>query len=216
MPEYSARIALGQGLDPVGHLRFTQAGPRQFSTFAYDRAWIENGRAFAVQPDLPLEGGPFYASGQAGNTRDALAGVFVDAAPDSWGRRLLERAYGNGLTEFEYLTLSDDTCRQGALRFLDDQGEIIRGGAPDAVPRLVDLESITAIARAYEQGRDISAQDGVLVTAVQKVPLSNSLESRRLKHFSRRKYLILLMAKVFQFAFLIWAAGGPPSRRRPR
>src|SRR3546814_10334783 len=85
--------------------------------------------------------------------RDALAGVFADAAPDSWGRRLLERAYGNGLSEYEYLTLSDDTCRQGALRFLDDAGKIIRGAAADAVPRLVDLQAITAIARAYEQGK---------------------------------------------------------------
>jgi serine/threonine-protein kinase HipA len=91
--------------------------------------------------------------------RDALAGVFANAAPDSWGRRLLERAYGNGLSEFEYLTLSDDTCRQGALRFLDDSGQIIRGGAADAVPRLVDLQAITAIARAYEHGREISAEE---------------------------------------------------------
>src|SRR3546814_18339167 len=91
--------------------------------------------------------------------RDALAGVFADAAPDSWGRRLLERAYGNGLSEYEYLTLSDDTCRQGALRFLDDAGKIIRGAAADAVPRLVDLQAITAIARAYEQGKEISAEE---------------------------------------------------------
>jgi serine/threonine-protein kinase HipA len=91
--------------------------------------------------------------------RDALPGVFSDAAPDDWGRRLLERAYGNGLSEFEYLTLSDDMCRQGALRFFDADGEIIRGNAPDAVPRLVELESITAIARAYEQGKEISAED---------------------------------------------------------
>jgi serine/threonine-protein kinase HipA len=91
--------------------------------------------------------------------RDALAGVFADAAPDSWGRRLLERAYGNGLSEFEYLTLSDDACRQGALRFQGDDGEIIRGKAGDAVPRLVELEAITAIARAYEQGKEISAEE---------------------------------------------------------
>lgn len=91
--------------------------------------------------------------------RDALPGVFSDAAPDDWGRRLLERAYGNGLSEFEYLTLSDDMCRQGALRFLDAAGEIIRGNAPHAVPRLVELESITAIARAYEQGKEISAEE---------------------------------------------------------
>ncbi|WEO65072.1 type II toxin-antitoxin system HipA family toxin [Rhizobium rhizogenes] len=159
MPDFSAHVVLGESLTPVGQLRFTQAGPRQFSTFAYDPAWIENPRAFAVQPTFPLEAGPFHTSGQPGNMRDALAGVFADAAPDSWGRRLLERAYGNGLSEFEYLTLSDDICRQGALRFLDDRGEIIRGGAVDAVPRLVDLEAITAIARAYEQGKEISPED---------------------------------------------------------
>ncbi|MBY5389723.1 type II toxin-antitoxin system HipA family toxin [Rhizobium leguminosarum] len=159
MPEFNAHVVLGESLTPVGQLRFTQAGPRQFSTFAYDPAWIENPRAFALQPTFPLEAGPFHTSGQPGNMRDALAGVFADAAPDSWGRRLLERTYGNGLSEFEYLTLSDDACRQGALRFVDDGRKIIRGGAADAVPRLVDLEAITAIARAYEQGKEISAED---------------------------------------------------------
>lgn len=159
MTDFAARVALGESLTPVGQLRFTHAGPRQFSTFSYDPAWIENPRAFAIEPDFSLDAGPFHRSGQGGHTRDALSGSFADAAPDSWGRRLLERAYGNGLSEFEYLTLSDDTCRQGALRFLDGDGKVIRGQAGDAVPRLVDLEAITAIARAYEQGKEISAQE---------------------------------------------------------
>ncbi len=159
MTDFNAHVVLGESLTPVGQLRFTQAGPRQFSTFAYDPAWIENPRAFAVQPTFPIDAGPFHTSGQPGNMRDALAGVFADAAPDSWGRRLLERAYGNGLSEFQYLTLSDDACRQGALRFVDDRGEIIRGSAADAVPRLVDLEAITTIARAYEQGKEVSPED---------------------------------------------------------
>ena len=159
MPDFRAHVALGESLTPVGQLRFTRAGPRQFSAFSYDAAWIDNPRAFAVQPDFPVQTGAFHTSGQPGNSREALPGAFADAAPESWGRRLLERAYGNGLSEFESLTLSDDTCRQGALRFLDDAGGIIRGGAADAVPRLVDLQAITAIARAYEQGNDISAED---------------------------------------------------------
>lgn len=154
MADFVSQVALGEALAPVGRLRFTHTGPRQFSTFAYDTTWIEDPRGFAIQPGFPLKGGPFHTSGQ----RDALAGVFADAAPDTWGRRLLERAYGSGLSEFEYLTLSDDHCRQGALRFLDANGEVIRGNAPDAVPRIVDLEAITAIARAYEQGGDISAE----------------------------------------------------------
>lgn len=159
MADFSAQVVLGESLTPVGQLRFTQTGPRQFSTFTYVQEWSGNPQAFAIEPALPLEGGPFHTSGRPGHMRDALPGVFSDAAPDDWGRRLLERAYGNGLSEFEYLTLSDDMCRQGALRFLDADGEIIRGNAPDAVPRLVELESITAIARAYEQGKEISAEE---------------------------------------------------------
>ncbi|WP_245419031.1 HipA N-terminal domain-containing protein [Phyllobacterium endophyticum] len=72
-------------MTPVGQLRFTQTGPRQFSTFAQNPAWIENPRAFAVQPTFPVDAGPFHTSGQPRNMRDALAGVFADAAPDSWG-----------------------------------------------------------------------------------------------------------------------------------
>lgn len=159
MADFAAHVALGASLTPVGQLRFTHAGPRQFSTFSYNPAWIENARAFAIEPDFSLDAGPFHCSGQGGHTRDALAGVFADAAPDSWGRRLLERAYGNGLSEFEYLTLSDDVCRQGAMRFLDGGGNVIRGKTEDAIPRLVDLEAITAIARAYEQGKEISAEE---------------------------------------------------------
>ncbi|MCJ9669008.1 MULTISPECIES: HipA N-terminal domain-containing protein [unclassified Neorhizobium] len=85
MTDFNAHVVLGESLTPVGQLRFTQAGPRQFSTFAYDPAWIENLRAFAVQPGFPIDAGPFQTSGQPGNMRDALAGVFADAAPDSWG-----------------------------------------------------------------------------------------------------------------------------------
>lgn len=158
MPEFVARVALGEGLTRVGQLRFTHAPPRQFSHFVYDQDWIENERGFALQPDLPLNGGAFFAAGQPGHMRDSLPGAFSDAAPDTWGRRLLERAYGAGLSEFQYLTLSDDACRQGALRFLDADGAVIRG-VGEAVPRLVDLEAITQIARAYEQGHDLAAAD---------------------------------------------------------
>ncbi|MGY4158099.1 serine/threonine-protein kinase HipA [Bradyrhizobium sp. USDA 4461] len=158
MSEYYARVALGEALTRVGELRFTKTGPRQFSVFAYDATWSQDARAFALQPNMPFDGGPYHASSQSGEPREALAGVFSDAAPDSWGRRLLERAYGKGLSEFEYLTLSDDTCRQGALRFIDEHGKLITGKADEAVPRLLDLQSITALARAYEQGKELAAE----------------------------------------------------------
>jgi hypothetical protein len=58
MTEYHARVALGEGLTRVGELRFTQTGPRQFSIFAYDPAWAKDPRAFALQPNMPFDGGP--------------------------------------------------------------------------------------------------------------------------------------------------------------
>ena len=41
-----------------------------------------------------------------------------EATPDSWGRVMMTKALGGGLSEFDYLGLSDDSTRQGALRFL--------------------------------------------------------------------------------------------------
>lgn len=159
MSEQTARVALGNGLATVGSLKFTRAGPRQFSTFSYDASWRDDPRAFAIQPDYATDAGPFHSSAAGGDTREALAGVFMDCAPESWGRRLLERAYGGGLSEFDYLTLSDDLSRQGALRFLDKEGKIIQGASPHAIPRLIDLETLTTIARGYEQGKEVSAED---------------------------------------------------------
>lgn len=159
MAEFSAEVVLGQSLMRVGELRFTRTGSRQFSAFSYNPIWEKDNNAFALQPTMPLDSGPFHASAQGGDSRDALAGAFSDAAPDSWGRRLLEYTYGSGLSEFEYLTLSDDTCRQGALRFLNKDGTVIAAHSADTIPRLLDLEILTAIARAYEQGQEMSAQD---------------------------------------------------------
>jgi serine/threonine-protein kinase HipA len=59
---------------------------------------------------------------------------------------LMERLYGSGLSEFDMLTLTDDTTRQGALRFCDGEGRIITGEGTAPVPQLIDLEELQAIA----------------------------------------------------------------------
>lgn len=42
MVDFVADVALGESrASSVGQLRFTHAGPRQFSTFAYGAEWIE-------------------------------------------------------------------------------------------------------------------------------------------------------------------------------
>ena len=147
MPE--AIVALGEQKIEVGRLHFESDGRRQHSTFIYSSGWLRNPQAFALAPGLPLGPGPIHASGQA-DTRDALPGAFADAAPDSWGRRLMARTLGEGLSEFEYLVRSDDVTRQGALRFLDERMEPL-SQMTDSVPRRLDIEEIRAIAARYER-----------------------------------------------------------------
>lgn len=147
MPE--AIVALGEAKRVVGRLRFEAEGGRQHSQFEYAESWLAAEDRFALAPGLPLRPGGHYASARD-SKRDALSGCFADAAPDSWGRALLTRALGGGLTEFDYLVLSDDWTRHGALRFLNDEMEPLSALSPP-VPRLVDLEALRAIAQRFER-----------------------------------------------------------------
>ncbi len=152
-----AEVHLGRSLLHVGKLRFSFERGRQYSEFSYDREWVEDARGFAIAPDLPLGIAPFFASsGRGGDQRDSLPGVLQDAAPDAWGRMLMERLYGSGLSEFDMLALTDDTTRQGALRFCDGEGRIITGEGAAPVPQLIDLEELQAIAASIERGGDVS------------------------------------------------------------
>jgi serine/threonine-protein kinase HipA len=71
MSDFLAQVAIGESLVPIGQLRFTQAGPRQYSTFTYDAAWTQSARAFAIQPDLSLESGLSGLSNKAAESRTA-------------------------------------------------------------------------------------------------------------------------------------------------
>ena len=151
-----AEVHLGDSLLHVGKLRFAFERTRQHSEFSYSPVWIEDARSFALAPDLPLGLAPFFASsGRGGDLRESLSGAFQDAAPDAWGRMLMERLHGAGLSEFDMLTLTDDTTRQGALRFCDGQGRIITGNT-GPVPRLIDLDELRGIAATLERRGEVS------------------------------------------------------------
>lgn len=58
----------------------------EVSSFEYDEAWLQRNDNRVLDPDLRLFGGPQYNS--AGRP---TFGVFVDSAPDRWGRSLMRR-----------------------------------------------------------------------------------------------------------------------------
>lgn len=147
MPE--AIVAVGESKRIVGRLRFETDGRRQYSQFEYTTEWLADPEHFALSPSLPLRRGSFFNSGRNDKT-SVLSGCFSDAAPDSWGRALMRKAIGGGLTEFDYLVLSDDRTRQGALRFLGDDLEPLSALKPP-IPRLIELEALRVLAHRFER-----------------------------------------------------------------
>ncbi|MDF3417345.1 type II toxin-antitoxin system HipA family toxin [Sulfitobacter sp. KE29] len=152
-------VCLGNALLPVGKLRFTQGSRRHHSEFQYFEGWLNDARAFAIAPHLPLRIAPSYVTkASSGDQRDSLPSVFQDATPDAWGRRLMARVHGPDLSEFDMLTLLDDATRQGALRFTGEGGGIISGHrAP--VPNLNQLDALREITLGVEQRREVSSED---------------------------------------------------------
>ena len=150
MPE--ARVALGDGKIPVGRLVFETDGRRAHSTFLYDERWLANPFGFDLSPTMPRGRAAFHAGsgGRESRRRDVLAGAFADGAPDSWGRKLLRKTLGEGATEFDMLVLSDDFCRHGALRFLNEAGEPFPTDH-SPVPRLTDIEALRRLSARFER-----------------------------------------------------------------
>lgn len=172
-----ARVVLGDGAIPVGRLVFESDGRRSHSTFLYDTSWLAHARGFDLSPHMPRTTSPYHASagGRDSRKRDVLAGPFADTAPDSWGRKLMRRVLGEGASEFDFLVACDDLSRQGALRFLEQDGQPFPSVGPP-VPRLADLEELRRIAARFE--RDPS---GAVEEARELVGAAGSLGGARPK-----------------------------------
>ena len=143
------RVAFGERLRPVGELVFEADGRRQAGMFRYAGGWLDAPEGFAIAPSMPLSDSPFHASASRERPRSALLGPFADGAPDSWGRGLLRKALAGPLTELDYLLAADDETRQGALRYLDDEGKPLARSYPP-VPRLSELDELRRLAGAAE------------------------------------------------------------------
>jgi serine/threonine-protein kinase HipA len=121
-------------------LTVEQAGRNvELCTFQYGRRYLERSDALPIDPfRLPLDATRFTASD--------IFGAIRDAGPDAWGRRVLERRYGDQtdqrygeLPELDYLLLSSD-LRVGALGF-HTEIENYPIQPPPSVQQLPDLLS---------------------------------------------------------------------------
>lgn len=149
----------GNSSIPVGELIFEiSAGGKQSSRFSYFDSWLQRADTFALAPSMPLDGGPFFYTGD----KTALPAPIEDAAPDSWGRKLLKahlRSCGQNehrfVTELDYLVEPLDQLRQGALRFYDaETGQPMSQGTLEAIPNIKDAGRFIKTANAFQNDPD--------------------------------------------------------------
>ncbi len=161
------QVQLGATGVLVGELVFVQQGRREFSQFQYASSWLQDPERFAISPDLPLV--PGYQTRKAPTEKESVFHfALADTAPDSWGRRVIDRVRSKDrrldpklgpLTELDYLSAVDDFSRVGALR-LHDGDHFLRatGDGRRRTPAFIELEQMYAATRAVESDRE-TAQD---------------------------------------------------------
>lgn len=142
----------------AGELGASFLGGRQIggSWFRYEQGYVDAVGAYPLSPDLEFAPGTI----RTGADRSLFL-AFQDLTPDDWGRMIIDaklsndRAAGLGapstIGEFDYLSLSGDTARLGAIRFQPAGGGEWVADVP--VPRLEDhgLDAFTNAAARFEE-----------------------------------------------------------------
>jgi serine/threonine-protein kinase HipA len=120
MPSTYVYIYLEEGPVPAGLLETIGIGREATARFAYGRRYLQRKDRVAFDPvQLPLHDADTEREYVAPEGFVLFNGI-RDAAPDGWGRHLMDRAAGaRALSEFDYLVATGD-ARVGALAFGPD------------------------------------------------------------------------------------------------
>ena len=150
MPDIEVDIDLAGTTHPVGLLRRHPARGGETVTFEYADAWLAYESRFSIDPGLRLGRGVFPPA-----RRQAIFGAVGDSAPDTWGRRLMQRAARRGaeregrpvrtLSEADYLLGVSDETRLGALRFRWAGEAEFQAPTRAGVPSLIELGRLLQI-----------------------------------------------------------------------
>jgi serine/threonine-protein kinase HipA len=144
MADIEVHIDFAPGPKRVGTLhRHARRGGEAIS-FEYHTAWLDDAARFSLEPALSLGRGAFVPPDGF-----PVFGSIGDSAPDTWGRRLMQRserrrAEREGravrtLQELDYLLGVSDVSRLGALRFRHIGEDLFQSPTAVGVPGLVEL-----------------------------------------------------------------------------
>jgi serine/threonine-protein kinase HipA len=149
----------------MGMLSATIVRGKEIFAFSYDANWLKSSQVQNLDPNLQLFAGPQYPKVEHANF-----GMFLDSAPDRWGRTLMlrreaqqareEKRESRAFQESDFLLGVFDGHRMGALRFrlsatdpyLDNNTE--RASPPWARLRELEHASLELEKDNAEQNRD--------------------------------------------------------------
>jgi serine/threonine-protein kinase HipA len=164
MADFEAHLSLAGRDRLVGRAWSNRARGRETVQFEYAEEWLCDPERFALSPSLPLTRGGFQPPAP-----QIIHGALGDSAPDTWGRRLMQRAERRRaalegravrtLMESDYLLGVSDETRLGALRFRAAGGGDFLARPGSGVPAFVALErllqSAERISRDEETDEDL-------------------------------------------------------------
>jgi serine/threonine-protein kinase HipA len=144
MPDIEVHIEFAPGHKRVGTLHRHPRRDGEAISFEYHLGWLEDPAHFSLEPALSLGRGAFVPANGL-----PIFGSIGDSAPDTWGRRLMQRAERRRadregrtvrtLQELDYLLGVSDVSRLGALRFRNAGEEAFQSPTSVGVPGVVEL-----------------------------------------------------------------------------
>ena len=141
----------------VGYLHAIKTRGKETFAFEYSVQWLKETSAINLDPDLQLYQGGKYAAEKQNNF-----GIFLDSAPDRWGRFLMQRREAllaqEGKHSNKLLLASDyllgvyDKHRLGALRFKLPSSDTFLDNNPSyAAPPWTKLAELEQASRELER-----------------------------------------------------------------
>ena len=150
MPDVEVHVDFAPGQKRIGTLRRHARRGEEALSFEYHASWLDDAEHISLEPALPLSRGAFAPAGGA-----PIFASIGDSAPDTWGRRLMQRAERRRaerehravrtLQELDYLLGVSDVSRLGALRFRNVGEEAFQSPTSAAVPSLIELGRLLQI-----------------------------------------------------------------------
>ncbi len=151
----------------MGNLTAAHIRGREVFSFAYDETWLQSQHAARIDPNLQLFTGKQYVNDDKPNF-----GIFLDSAPDRWGRVLMKRRSAilarmqnekpPTLYESDYLLGVYDTHRMGALRFKTTQdGPFLGNEQSMAAPPFTSIRELEQASLRLEQSDDADDKDAL-------------------------------------------------------